>query len=50
MGSSSELEYLIFLSSELELVEISVFTELNTKIIEIKKMLTLLMQKLIAES
>ena len=50
MGSASELEYLIFLSCELKLIEKPVFPELNLKIIEIKKMLTSLMKKLRAEN
>ena len=50
MGSASELEYLVFLSKELELIEKTTFTDLNLKIIEIKKMLTSLMKKLRAES
>ena len=50
MGSSSELEYLVFLSKELELIEKTTFTKLNLKIIEIKKMLTSLMKKLRAET
>lgn len=50
MGSASELEYLILLSNELKLIDISVFTELNLNIVEIKKMLTSLMKKLRAEN
>ena len=50
MGSSSELEYLVFLSKELGLIKKSTFTELDSKIIEIKKMLTSLMKKLRAET
>lgn len=49
MGSASELEYLIFLSNELELIESSSFTELNSNIVEIKKMLTSLIKKLRAK-
>ena len=46
MGSASELEYLIFLSSELKLIENPIYSDLNLKVIEIKKMLISLMQKL----
>ena len=49
MGSSSELGYLIFLSKELELIKKSTFIEFESKIIEIKKVLTSLMKKLRAE-
>lgn len=49
MGSASELEYLIFLSNELEVIDNSLFTELTLKIVEIKKMLSSLMQKLRAD-
>ena len=50
MGSASELEYLIFLSNELKLIDTSNFTELNSNIVEIKKMLTSLIKKLRAEN
>ena len=50
MGSASELEYLIFLSSELKFIQGHNISELNTNIIEIKKMLTSLMKKLRAEN
>ena len=49
MGSASELEYLIFLSNELKLIESSRFTELNSNIVEIKKMLASLIKKLRAK-
>jgi len=49
MGSASELEYLIFLSNELKLIESSRFTELNSNIVEIKKMLASLIKKLKAK-
>lgn len=50
MGSASELEYLIFLSSELKLIKTAAFEELNLKIVGIKKMLTSLIQKLRADN
>lgn len=39
-GSATELEYLIFLSYELNLINSEKFTEINKKIIEVKKMLS----------
>ena len=39
-GSSNEVEYLIFLSYELNYIQKSNFIELNNKIIEVKKMLS----------
>ncbi len=50
MGSSSELEYLIFLSNELKLIESSSFKELNSNIVEIKKMLTSLIKRVRAKN
>lgn len=38
-GSANEVEYLIYLSYELNYIEKHQFTELNNKIIEVKKML-----------
>ena len=45
-GSSCELEYLLFLSSELKLVSDKDFELLSPKVVEIKKMLIGLIKKL----
>ena len=39
-GSANEVEYLIFLSYELNYIQKNQYTELNNKIIEVKKMLS----------
>jgi four helix bundle protein len=46
MGSASELEYLLFLSSELQLLGIEAYKEEHGRLIEIKKMLYALIVKL----
>jgi len=46
LGSTSELEYLIVLSSDLKIIENKLQTELNNKVNEIKKMLITLIKKL----
>ena len=50
MGSASELEYLVYLSNELKFLTDRVYSDINPRIIEIKKMLTALMKKLRSES
>jgi four helix bundle protein len=45
-GSSSEVEYLLMLSSELKYVPLDIANKLNSDIIEIKKMLASLQKKL----
>jgi four helix bundle protein len=48
-GSASELEYQILLAHDLRLMSSSDFEELSQEITEIKRMLTVLVQKLTAE-
>lgn len=50
LGSASELEYQIFLSKELGFLSEQIFKEQTTQIIEIKKMLTSLHQKVLTDS
>lgn len=50
LGSASELEYQIFLSRELDFLTEQIFKEQTTQIIEIKRMLTALHQKVITDS
>lgn len=45
-GSASELEYQIILSRDLSYLEIKSFEELSENVIEIKKMLSSLIQKI----
>lgn len=45
-GSASEVEYLVFLSYELSFINEDKYIDLNNRIIEIKKMLAGLIQKL----
>lgn len=45
-GSASEVEYLIFLSFELSYIKEEDYQKLNTKLVEIKKMLASLINKL----
>jgi four helix bundle protein len=48
-GSASELEYLVHLCGELELLKKETGAQLHTDIVEIKRMLSSLLQKLRAE-
>jgi len=50
LGSASETEYLILLAAELGYFSNEQSNELSTKVIEIKQMLTSLIQRLKAES
>jgi len=50
MGSASELEYHLLLANDLKLIEPGEHTELSQQAIELKRMLTGLLQKLRAES
>jgi four helix bundle protein len=50
MGSASELEYLLLLSRDLNILDVSSFEELTNDIIEVKRMLTSFILKLKAES
>ena len=49
IGSSSELEYLLFLSHDLQLINDSDFKSLMAEIVEIKKMMISFFQKLKAQ-
>jgi four helix bundle protein len=49
-GSASELEYQILLSRDLKLIQSNEYEQLTEQTIEIKRMLTVLVQKLNAES
>jgi four helix bundle protein len=49
MGSSSELEYHLLLSRDLGLLEKEDFENLNAQVIEVKRMLTVFIQKLRAD-
>jgi four helix bundle protein len=48
-GSASELEYQILLAHDLKLIPSSRYEELSQEITEIKRMLTVLVQKLTAD-
>jgi four helix bundle protein len=48
-GSASELEYQILLAHDLKLIPSGHYQELSEEIIEIKRMLTVLVQKLTAD-
>lgn len=50
LGSASELEYQILLAKDLNLFSEQIFKEQTNQIIEIKRMLTSLHQKVLAES
>ena len=50
MGSASELEYHLLLAHDLNLIDDKKYENLNLKIIEIKRMLASLIQKLKADS
>ncbi|MFC2082294.1 four helix bundle protein [Bacteroidota bacterium] len=45
-GSASEVEYLILFSRDIELIEINDYNSLNNDVVEVKKMLSSLLQKL----
>ena len=49
MGSSSELEYHLLLSRDLGFLDEPNFERLNAQVIEVKRMLTVLIQKLKAD-
>ena len=49
-GSASELEYQILLARDLKLIQLNDYEQLVQQTIEIKRMLTVLVQKLNAES
>ena len=49
-GSASEVEYHLLLSRDLELLERSDFQRLTNQVVEVKRMLASLMQKLRADS
>jgi len=50
MGSSSEVEYLLLLSRDLGLIATAENEQLNSQVVEIKRMLTSLIKTLRAES
>lgn len=50
MGSASEVEYHIILCRDLKLIGDSVYSNLNSDVIEVKKMLATLIKKLKADS
>ena len=49
-GSASELEYQILLSQDLKLMPAGDYERLTKQVVEIKRMLTVLVQRLSAES
>jgi len=49
-GSASELEYQILLARDLKLIQPKQYEQLSSQAVELKRMLTVLMQKLNAES
>ena len=49
-GSASELEYQLLLARDLKLSQLNDYEQLSQQTIEIKRMLTVLVQKLNAES
>ena len=49
MGSASELEYQLLLCRDLDLLQGSVYTKLEKPTIEVKRMLTSLIRKLMAD-
>ena len=49
MGSASELEYLLQLANDLNYIKMSDYKELTIDVVEIKRMLSSLIQKLKAE-
>jgi four helix bundle protein len=48
-GSASELEYQLLLARDLKLIQPEDYEKLEQQTVEIKRMLTVLIQKLIAE-
>ena len=48
-GSASELEYQILLTRDLELIQLNQYEQLTQQVVEIKRMLTVLVQKLNAK-
>ena len=48
--SSSELEYQLLLARDLKLIQLKDYETLSEQTVEIKRMLTVLVQKLTAES
>jgi len=50
MGSASELEYHLLLSRDLGLLNKENFEQLNAQVIEVKRMLTVFIQKLRTDS
>jgi four helix bundle protein len=50
MGSASELEYHLLLSRDLGFIDHQEFDQLNAQVIEVKRMLTVFIQKLRADS
>ena len=50
MGSASEVQYHLLLARDLSLLKMSEYLQLEGQIIEVKRMLTSLSQKLKAES
>lgn len=49
-GSASELEYHLLLANELEYLKVDKYRTLDTQVIEIKRMISSLIQKLTADS
>jgi len=49
LGSASELEYLLLLARDLELLPKAPYDVLNKNVVEVKKMLSALLHKLIAD-
>jgi len=50
MGSANELEYHLLFAKDLEVLDFKVHCELEPKVVEVKKMLSKLIQKLKADS
>jgi four helix bundle protein len=50
LGSASELEYHILLSADLQLVDRETYRQLNSAVVQVKRMIAGLLRKLRAES
>jgi four helix bundle protein len=50
MGSASELEYHLLLAYDLKFLNHADYTQLNNEVIEVKRMLSAFLQKLITEN
>lgn len=50
MGSASELEYHLLLAHDLRFLNQADYTQLNNEVIEVKRMLSAFLQKLMTEN